>query len=241
MKQFSGFPDNMDYTGIPAVFFSTLLPEITDIAELKTTLHIFRVLLKKKGVTPAKIRFVSFDELASDVVIITGIRGNGMSTEEALRHALNSAVKRGTFLHISLDSNGKTEEIYLLNTRQDRQSVEKILRGEIRLPGLVAKRPPEMVTGARPNVYTLYEQNIGLLTPMIAEELKEAEKLYPKQWLEDAFKEAVNANRRNWKFILKLLEQWATEGKSDGTYQRDIKTRDPDKFIKGKYGHLFKR
>jgi DnaD/phage-associated family protein len=237
MKQFGGFPAKTEYAGVPAVFFSTLLPEITDIGELKLTLHLFRILLQKKGIP----RFVTFSELAGDVAVISSLGGNGTSPEEALRRALGLTVKRGTFLHVSLDNNGKTEDIYLMNTADGRRNVEKILRGEIRLPGLVVKQPPELTAIARPNIYTLYEQNIGLLTPMIAEELKEAEKLYPEKWLEDAFKEAVNTNRRNWKFISKLLEQWATEGKTNGTYQRDIKARDPDKFIKGKYGHLFKR
>jgi len=36
-------------------------------------------------------------------------------------------------------------------------------------------------------------------TYMIAEELKEAEKLYPARWIEEALKEAVMLNKRSWK------------------------------------------
>jgi len=35
MKQFNGFPTKMQFTSIPNVFFSSLLPQIDDIAELK--------------------------------------------------------------------------------------------------------------------------------------------------------------------------------------------------------------
>ena len=87
----------------------------------------------------------------------------------------------------------------------------------------------------------MYEENIGLLTPMIAEELRDAEKTYPELWIKDAVKEAVNAGKRNWRYISAILERWATEGKSDGTHLRDFKKTDPDKFIKGKYGHAVKR
>jgi DnaD/phage-associated family protein len=79
-----------------------------------------------------------------------------------------------------------------------------------------------------------------MLTPMIAEELREAEKLYPETWIRDAIKAAVNQNKRKWSYISAILERWSAEGRSDGTYQRDSKT-DPDKYIKGKYGHMVRR
>ena len=43
------FPARMEYTPVPNIFLSNLLPEITDLAELKVTLHIFRLLYFKKG------------------------------------------------------------------------------------------------------------------------------------------------------------------------------------------------
>jgi len=91
------------------------------------------------------------------------------------------------------------------------------------------------------NIFSLYEQNIGIITPMIAEELKEAERLYPRQWIEEAFKEAVTLNKRSWKYIARILERWASEGKDSGEYKRNIKKDGPDKYIKGRYGHLVKR
>ncbi len=79
-----------------------------------------------------------------------------------------------------------------------------------------------------------------MLTPMIAEELREAEKLYPEAWVRDAIKVAVNQGKRKWSYISAVLERWSIEGKDDGAYQRDSK-EDPDKYIKGKYGHMVQR
>ncbi len=135
--------------------------------------------------------------------------------EETLRQALNSAVEHGTLLHSTLNINGVLEDVYSLTAD--------------------SHQPPAV------NIFALYEQNIGMITPMIAEELKEAEKLYPLQWIEEAFKEAVTLNKRSWKYIARILERWASEGKDSGEHRRDIKKDGPDKYIKGRYGHLVKR
>jgi DNA replication protein len=135
--------------------------------------------------------------------------------EETLRQALDSAVEHGTLLHSTLNINEMLDDVYSLTVD--------------------SRQPPTI------NIFALYEQNIGMITPMIAEELKEAEKIYPPQWIEEAFKVAVTLNKRSWKYIARILERWASEGKDSGEYQRDIKKDDPDKYIKGKYGHLVKR
>ena len=237
MSEFNGFPARMEYTPVPNIFLNNLLPEITDIAELKITLHLFRLLYYKKGYP----QFITLNELSNDVSLMTGIKKIGNIPEETLRQALELAIQRKTILHVT-GEDGSREEIYLLNTETNREVVEKIKDGEIHLTGLATKHvSTEVITEKQPNIFTLYEENIGLLTPMIAEELRDAEKTYPELWIKDAIKEAVNAGKRNWRYISAILERWATEGKSDGTHLRDFKKTDPDKFIKGKYGHAVKR
>jgi DnaD/phage-associated family protein len=135
--------------------------------------------------------------------------------EETLRQALDSAVEHGTLLHSTSNINGMLGDVYSLTVD--------------------SYQPPAI------NIFDLYEQNIGMIGPMIAEELKEAEKLYPPQWIEEAFKEAVTLNKRSWRYIARILERWASEGKDSGEHKRRIKKIDPDKYIKGKYGHLVKR
>jgi DnaD/phage-associated family protein len=238
MEQFKGFPAKMQFTPVPNLFFSRLLPQISDLAELKTTLHILEALYHKRGYP----RFVTYRELLANKSLMTSLSQITKPTDKVLSNALQMANQRGTVLHIVLDRDGEQEDIYFLNTESERQTVAKIQSGELQLPGLKAERQANIEAEETPDIFTLYEQNIGMLTPMIAEELREAEKLYPEIWIKDAVKEAVAANKRNWRYIAAILEHWSTEGRSNGTYRRDsTKKTDPDKYIKGKYGHMVKR
>jgi DnaD/phage-associated family protein len=237
MKQFTGFPAKMQFTPVPNFFFNTLLPQISDITELKTTLHILGALYRKRGYP----RFVSYRELLSNTSLRHSLKEAAKSPDEVLHQALEMATKRGTFLHIVLDRDGVPEDIYFLNTDYDRQIVAKIQNGELPLPGLKTEGKSAIETEEQPDIFTLYEQNIGMLTPMIADELREAEKLYPVAWIKDAIKEAVSLNKRNWRYIARILECWSSEGKDGGAYKRDFKKTEPDKYIKGKYGHMVRR
>jgi len=237
MQEFTGFPARMQFTPVPNLFFSRLLPQISDMAELKTTLHILETLYHKRGYP----RFVTYRELLANKSLMSSLGQITKPADELLHNALEMATKRGTILHITLDKDGKGEDMYFLNTESDKQVIAKIQSGELHLPGLKAEKQTYIETEEPSDIYTLYEQNIGMLTPMIAEELREAENLYPETWIRDAIKEAVNQSKRKWSYIAAILERWATEGKDDGTYRRDFKKTDPDKYIKGKYGHMVKR
>lgn len=211
------------------------MPQIYDIAELKTTLHIFRLLYGKRGYP----RFVTFQELLADRSLMDSLN-KGTDSSEELHKLLEIAVKRGIILHLAIQKDGASANLYFLNTDSDRQALAKIQSGEIKLSGMKAVEPVT-VTEETPDIFTLYEENIGMLTPMIAEELREAEKLYPEAWIRDAIKQAVIQGKRNWRYIVRILERWTVEGKSNGTHQRDSKKADPDKYIKGKYGHMVGR
>jgi DNA replication protein len=235
-EQFKGFPAKAKFTAIPNSFFSALLPQISDLAELKTTLHIFQIVYQKRGYP----RFTTYKELLASKSLMSSLGGTS-PPEKTLRQALEMATRRGTILHIVLDRNGAPEDVYLLNTASDREAAAKIQNGELALSGLKVKEPAYIETEAPPDIFTLYEQNIGMLTPIIAEELKEAMKLYPENWIRDAINEAISLNKRSWRYIERILERWSAEGKGDGTYRGDSKKTGPDKYIKGKYGHMVRR
>lgn len=237
MKPFAGFPASMDFTPLPNLFLNRLMPQITDMAELKTTLYIFMSIYSKRGYP----RFVTLSELLGNTSLIKSLNQADKTAEEALGSALRLAVNRGVILHLEADCDGKPEDVYFLNIQADRRAIEKIQNGELKLPSLKVRTKPPTPTEELPNIFALYEDNIGMLTPMIAEELKEAEKLYPDSWIRDAIKIAVNQNKRKWDYISAILERWTAEGKSDGAYKQDAEKEDPDKYIKGKYGHMVRR
>lgn len=60
-----------------------------------------------------------------------------------------------------------------------------------------------------------YQSEIGMLTPMIADELREASQAYPLQWTLDAIKEAANQNKRGWKYVLAILTRWKAQGNQE--------------------------
>jgi DnaD/phage-associated family protein len=211
-----------EFTSLPNIFFTHVMPKIQDMAELKVTLYIFYLLDRRRKYP----RFITYRELSSHSTLMAGIE------EGTLHHALNLAVDHGTILRATLDIDGKSEEAYFVNTESDREAMDNIKEG---------KRHHVSKVVPQENIFTLYEQNVGMITPMIAEELKEAEKLYPEQWIKQAFREAVVMNKRNWKYIARILERWASEGKESGELRRSTKESSPDKYVKGKYGHLVKR
>jgi DNA replication protein len=238
MKHFGGFPVKMRFTTVPDIFFSHVMPDIEDIAELKTTLIVLQLLYKKRGYP----RFTTLWELASHAGLGKTPDQEGKTFEENLKSTLQKAVDRGTILHLALVTESGEQDLYFLNTDADRQVMTKLMNGEIALPGLEKAVPKqELAAGELPDAFTLYEDNIGMITPMIAEEIREAQKRFPEMWLRDAIKEAANQNKRKWSYIAAILERWSAEGRSDGTYRRDTKKTDPDKFIKGKYGHMVQR
>ena len=239
MKSFSGFPAGKVYfTPLPNLFFSELLPAIDDLAELKVTLHIFWLLHQKKGYP----RYVSRRELEADGVLLGGLKEMGQEPAERLGQALERAVARGILLHVTAlrQSSGQAQpgdgqdDLYFMNTDVGRRTVDKIRCGELEIEAAAILPSEARLKVERPNIFVLYEQNIGLLTPLIAEELRDAEKTYPADWIEEAFRIAVEHNARRWRYVRSVLERWATGGKDSEKTGRDT-GKDRRRYIEGKY------
>lgn len=62
------------------------------------------------------------------------------------------------------------------------------------------------------NNFSLYESNIGPLTPLIADALKDAEKTYSLEWVSSAILEAAKSNVRNLKYIEGVLKGYKERG-----------------------------
>jgi DnaD/phage-associated family protein len=233
MKLLNSFQNNTEVTPIPNVLITNVMQHIDDIAELKVILYIFWLTSRRRGYPP----LVTFDELSH-----LDVTGGGQQADETIATALKNAVEHGILQSITFQRNNCVETAYCVNTPANSEAIDKIRRGEIELPDLVPVKDPGEKTVHDNDVYSLYEQNIGMITPMIAEKLKEAEESYPPEWIEEAFKEAVLNNKRNWKYIERILERWASEGKDYGKFGRySKKERDPNRFVRGKYGHMVER
>ena len=235
-RRFPGFPaGKLKAIPIPGIFFSELMPVLDDLPELKVTLHVFWLISRRKR----QIGGVTLDELRGDTVLLKGLNVLGEEPFALLTQALNQAVGRGTLLRVKTVGNRESvQEWFFLNTEGGRDLLNRVRQGEVDLGGELLLEE-EIVPEERPNIFVLYEQNIGLLQPLIVEELEEAETLYPMTWIEEAFKRAVENNVRNWRYIRAILERWQTEGKSDEGHRRDYR-ENGQSYIKGKYSDFIK-
>jgi len=190
MAKFKGFTDSETFTQLPDGFFQQLLKDIKDADELKVTAYfLWRV---EHMDSP----FRALSKMDFDVKEL------GLSAEE-IKHGLEKAVKRGSLLTVRKDA----LVYFLLNSPRGRVGIQAIESGKWNPAGKVSHPPAE-----RPNIFRLYEENIGPLTPMIADMLIEAEELYSDEWIADVIEIAVINNKRNWKYCEAILKRWKEEG-----------------------------
>ena len=236
---FIGFPDKkMKPVIVPDLFFTDLLPQIDDLAELKLTVYAFWLLNEQSG----DLRYLRGDDLRDDGTLLRSLNleSDLRSPLMTLEDALERATARQTLLRMEVETGqGESllsEDWYFLNTAKGRQAVAMIRQG--RLADLQKILPEEArLSVERPNVFILYEQNIGMMTEIIAEQLRDMEKTYPPDWIEEAFEIAVSNNKRALRYIQAVLKRWETEGKDEGygrsgrsSAQAEPKNYTPDEF-----------
>ncbi len=226
-QPFSGFTgDGGETTPIPEAFFSELLPAIDHLGELKVTLYALWALARREAAFP----YLARQEMEEDKLLLQGLRRPGLSPTEALDEALERAVARGTLLMAQLEFPQGPERFYFLNSPRGRAAVKAIQQGRWSPSG--DPRRPVALQLHRPTIYNLYEQNIGPLTPMIAELLREAEANYPALWIEEAMRIAVENNARKWSYVEAILERWKVQGK-DEQKDRGDSEKARRKYLKG--------
>ena len=153
-------------------------------------------------------------------------------TRSSVINSLNALKQQGSIIRVGISKRGTTN--YSLNIPMLKsfvfQTETPLFASAPGAPPLVHQVYPPSAPGAPDssfnhtfnhtlinstggaNIFELYEQNIGLLTPMVADALKAAETEYPPGWIAAAFEEAVKANARNLKYIEAILKRWKVEG-----------------------------
>jgi DNA replication protein len=229
---FVGFPDGkLKTTRVPELFFSDILPLVDDLAELKLTLHVFWLLSGQDG----EMRYLRGDDLRADTVLLKSLNLDSelRTPLAALADALERTVARNTLIRIEVEVKSLSgvptwEDWYFLNTANGRRAAAMIRTG--RLNDLHAVLPDEArLKVERPNIFLLYEQNFGMLTPLIADQLRDLEKGYPPDWISEAFDIAVAANKRALRYVQAILRRWENEGKDSGEIPQRDTARQPDR------------
>jgi DnaD/phage-associated family protein len=245
----SGFSNSAAGTVIPNAFFARILPEITDPAELIVSAYVFFAFTNSAH----RPRLVTLRELEADAGLARTLANlcEG-AVADSLRRGLDLAVERGTLLRASTappappqadgaeapslrdGSQPRTDmpsglsarggeaggTLFAPNMPANRRALERLAA-----EGVSLEEPLPAAEGEpAPNIYTLYEQTIGGITPLIADDLRDAEQRYPPEWIREAFHEAAELNKRNWRYIQRILERWETEGPNYATDGRDPET-----------------
>ena len=211
MPEFKGFSAEETFTRIPDTFFRELLAGIDDPAELKVALWALWRFEHMEG----SFRALPAGAFAAET---------GLDPAQAAA-GLERAVARGVLLQVERDG----QSLVFLNSPRGRAAAEAFRKGERAAPQ--AGPAP----AARPNVFSLYEQNIGPLTPLIADALREAEAEYPAEWIEEALREAVANNKRSWKYAAAILRRWKEEGRHAQEQDRRHTEEDRRKYVEGEY------
>ena len=212
MNKFKGFTESETFSVIPDTFFHQLLKQIEDMAELKVTLYLIWRIEHMAG------PFRALSKMDFNV------KDLGLAADE-ISSGLEKAVNRGTLLMVQKEA----AVYFLLNSPRGRAGVQAAQNGQWDPKIGVTAPPPE-----RPNIFKVYEENIGPLTPLIADALKDAEENYPPEWIVDAIELAVKNNKRSWKYSEAILKRWKEEGRGQKQDRRDAE-KDHRKYIQGEY------
>ncbi len=231
---FAGFSTE-GLVGLPPEWFTEVMPAITLASELKVTLHLFYRLSQQRGIP----RRINWDMLLHDELLLRGLQmlSKVRPPADLLAEGLDAAVQRTTLLHFAQPDQGRVVNWYLVHTAYNRAWLERA-----RLDESIAAVLPELGQAVPPSLVQLYEQNIGLVTPLLLDELRTAEARYPATWIEAAIREAVRANVRSWRYIQKVLERWAANGRpaTDTADQSRRSEIDVARYVSGTYRHLFR-
>jgi DNA replication protein len=228
MQGFNGFPPGKVHTTlIPNLFFSELLPAIDDLIELKLTLYCFWALQQQEG----EFRYVLRREILQDGLFLNGIDSDPERAAEQVQAAFEHAATRGTLLHATVDGVKGPEDLYFMNTVRGRNALRAIEAGQFQFGD---RECPVALVVERPNIFELYEQNIGPLTPIIGDQLREAEQDYPVSWIEEAIQLAVERNKRSWRYVEGILKRWQAEGKDSG-FTKQPTQADRYRYIQGEF------
>lgn len=236
--EFAGFPAGAETTPVPNVFFSRLLAEMADPAEVRVALYALFATRRKRTYP----RFVTAEELAAEEPLMAALAHGEADPREALTRALRAALRRGVLLELTVRQGEGQRQLLFVNDEAGRRARARLRSGELALAAPVA--PPAEAPEPRLPLVQLYEENIGPITPLIAEELREAEAAYPPEWIPRAIRRAVEANVRSWRYVRAILESWQNEGPDDDeTAGQDSQGGTPNfqrRYLGGRYGRLLR-
>ena len=222
--------ENTEQIYIPESFISEHLSKINDPDLFRILLYIFWRFDKTK----TEVMYITLESIIEDVVFSENFGTTGNEIEIRILELLTKAIEQEILIICPNPEQAKID-LYFYNSIRNQEIIELIKTGDLQIGNL----QNISLASIKPNVFKIYEENIGALTPMIAETLEDASNNYPVHWIKEAIQIAVENNVRRWNYIQAILDRWQEEGK-DARRDQKYTQEDREKYLKGKYSDLIK-
>ena len=194
------------------------IKNLNNINEIKIFLRIIHLIYQKQNLNTETFE-LSLDEISNDPVTLKLLGPNSLTKDQTTK-------KLKEICDVLIMKDFINQKIYT-------NKVTGITKTVFHMGTFEKTNDPVISENNPKNIFELYEDNVGMLNPMIVDELIQAENKFPFNWIVDAVKESVTRNKRNLKYIHTILETWDREGKNNGrTLGNSEKTG---------YGEYFKR
>lgn len=205
-----GFPlaDDFATTRVPNAVLGRVLSTTDDSNEIKLILRAIWLLEHQRGYP----RYITRDDLRRDRVLSVAI-----PDQSDFDRILKSAIERDVFVEASINDN----TCLMLNTESARRALIEISPTTDNLNKDDNGWETAATSAGPVDAFRAYEENIGILSPMIRQSILAALEDFTDEDITHAVRIAVENESRSWSSVAGVLRRWARDGipheRTDGT------------------------
>lgn len=197
-------------------FLNEVLPRLNDADSIKVLFYIQAHLAKQEGDN----RYLFARQIVQSSTLQHWMGAE--NSENRIQQTLNKTISSGFLISGKIrPENSKT--LVFWNDDNGKNTLQRLQNG-LWQPS-PTDHPVKEQAKQQKNIYQLYEENIGPLTPLLSEDLTAAQEDFSIQWIEEAIHIAVQNNARSWRYVDAVLKSWQKEGKNVQS-RRDSKTNE---------------
>ncbi|MQF83047.1 DnaD domain protein [SAR202 cluster bacterium AD-802-E10_MRT_200m] len=201
---------------VPGLIFGPVLEGIHDVVELKCILRTMFLLHRNRTMNGV----IKLDDVLEDVIVSKSLHGNNKGEQRAIvERAVDVAVAYGILLKKSFQMVESDEVWLFLNNLANRKLIDRTQK-ELQLTQPFSVVAVTENSSSKINIFQLYEELIGIITPMIAERLKELEQEYSVSSIEEAFRVAAMHDKHRLSYIEGILRSWKEGDRKNGSRGR---------------------
>ena len=193
---------------------------LTQIEDSRVVTLILRAiwLLDRQRTYP---RYIRLHDLRRDRVLCLII-----DSPEALDTVLEEVLALSVFLKVRTSDN----DLLFLNTDSTVRYISNMAVGAGDDPNAFSEdggwETPAASAPSAADAFRAYEENIGVLSPMIRESITSALQDFTDEQISEAIKISVENESRSWSFVAGVLRRWARDGVPHA--RRSEQSRQPD-------------